>query len=181
MKIIFLFFILVFTFKSSAQISVAFFEVRDSKGEIVSLEAGGQFVHVAISYYGGWLHSYPGLGVSWVQSVYEIGDPHTILENKDIPALTAKQVTSYFGLPFDKSYRWHPKDSTYCSKLVGQLLNIPPQPMSFSGSAWGEVMVKGKGRVGLSPDDLYQELPKMGFKPVSKLKFINFKNCKDIF
>lgn len=153
---VFLFiFILSLTLPSFAQVKVAFLEIfHPTTGEVVPLEPGGRFGHVAISFNGGWLHSFPGRPVERVKSLEAYGRVVEVVTIEGVQALSHLEVGSHLGKSFDTSYSWGPTNTTYCSKLVGQILSIPPQPTSFSADVWQSAGALGDGW-GLSPDDIY--------------------------
>lgn len=146
-----------------AAVSVAFFEFYSSQGELIQLEPGGRFFHVAVLTEEGWLHSHPQRGVELVKDLNHIGARRVILTNPQAPSLTGPEIRPYMGLPFDFSYEWEDLHSTYCSKLVGVLLKIEPLPMDFSAEHWKRSGLASTQRVGLSPDDIYRALRKRGF------------------
>lgn len=172
MKLLILFFP-CFTF---ASIRVAFLEMKNVQGETVQLEAGGQFVHVAISYKDRWLHAYPPKGVEEITSeeLEKIGRIKVILNRSDADPLTEKQVRKFLGKPYDWSFSWG-NESIYCAELVGKLLNIEPLPMTFSSAFWPPIYRRIDG-LGLSPDDLFKLLPSRGFE-----KTPGGGSCKVVF
>ncbi len=78
--------------------------------------------------------------------------------NIEIPDFLVNEeaLASQMGLPFDYNFIWN-SNKTYCSKLVGIALNIPPQPMSFAGTHYVQYYPKWAERhdPGLSPDQIY--------------------------
>lgn len=147
-----------------APVEVVFFELYD-KGKRVELEAGGQYYHVAIKTEAGWLHSHPGAeGVTFLKDLSQISKKFVILENPNAKAVSLMDVHRYLGLPFDFFYRWNDERTSYCSKLVAQILGIPPKPMSFSSEHWGQAFGIERGEVGLSPDDLFDALLERGYR-----------------
>jgi hypothetical protein len=93
-----------------------------------------------------------------VDSILPFGRAIAMLENPAVPDPTLPQVAPLIGLPFDPTFTWGRTDSTYCSRFVAELLNIPPQPLEHGNP----------GELGLSPDDLYRALLKLGFTPVRR-------------
>lgn len=130
--------------------TVAFLEQRWPDGRLVQLEPGGRFSHTAIKIGRKWLHAYPSTGVDLVYNIERYGDHVVYLRNDAYSSPTLWQVQKWIGKPFDWAYRWAVENSTYCSRLVAELLHIPPRSL------------------GLSPDELYEELLKRGFKPVGR-------------
>jgi hypothetical protein len=175
-------FLNVFVLNSTSQASVrvAFFPnvvyQADGKTVNLSLEVGGQFYHVAISHQGKWLHSDVIQGVQLWSDVdmRRYSSAPVILTHPGLEEPSADTVWRLVGTPFDPTYSWYRQGSTYCSKLVGQLLGVAPQPMGFRGSAFtSNRQIVGRsdwanrvGEPGLSPDDIYIELLKRGFVPV---------------
>lgn len=148
---------LIFFPLSFAQVHVAFFEQYNPQKQLIRLEPNGRFFHIAISYEGGWLHAHPFHGVVAVSDVKQIGRPAVVLSNAWMPALTIEQIRPFVGLSYDPRFRWEDQKSSYCSKLVGQLLGLKPRPMHFEAIHWARLF-KTQGELGLSPDDVYEEL-----------------------
>lgn len=100
MKIIFVF-LLSLPLCSFASIEVAFIEIRNDKNEIIQLEPGGQYAHLAISYRGNWLHSYPPNGVEVIsqQDLEKIGTIKTIVTVSAIESVNEEVVRYYLGRP----------------------------------------------------------------------------------
>lgn len=149
--------VVFFGYPSSAQagVHVAFFEIRDTSGRLVQLEVNGRFAHVAISYRGGWLHAHPIRGVERVESLSEIGAATEILVQPSLPDLSEANVAPFLGRAYDPRFRWDDLSSTYCSKLVAQLLAVEPIPMTFATEHWSDRSELPHLEPGLSPDDLY--------------------------
>lgn len=131
----------------------------------VELEPGGRFVHVAISYQNGWLHVHPRRGVEWRKSLPKLGFLSEILHNSQVPDPNPEVVAKWLGLPYDFQFRWEATDSSYCSKLVAQLLNIAPSPMEFDENIWGkDTADQARGKLGISPDEVFRALLKRGYR-----------------
>lgn len=146
---------------SIASVKVAFFRSYDRNGKLIQLEPGGQFSHVAISYENQWLHVHPVRGVELIESLStlkDIGEVGEVLVVKDRPDLQSSDIENLLGLPYDFRFAWDNPKATYCSKLVGQLLEIQPSPMSFETDYWKGREPLPHGELGLSPDDIYLEL-----------------------
>ncbi len=142
---------------------VAFFQLRDANGTLVQLEPGGQFFHAALQLEDGrWIHSHPSNGVEIVNELERIGPRAVILADENAPSVSVAQAAEYLGLPFDFKYVWDDSHSSYCAKLIARLLNIQPQPMTFSGPFWNGRQPRERG-LGLSPDDIYQILKSRDF------------------
>jgi hypothetical protein len=176
LKLIILFSFLIFDFYQNAfaDLEVAFFQDRDSNGNIISLEDGGQFYHIAIKTEDGWIHALPYFGVTLFHDLSSIHPPLAlILKNPDLPPLTRKEYKPYLKIPFDSEFTWSDPKKTYCAKLVGNLLDIAPLPMKnteikdqYNPALQDQnYTVKLKDSYGLSPDDLYKILTReRGFK-----------------
>lgn len=152
----FLILTLLFPLWAQAQVSLAFIEMRSSDGKIVQLEPNGRFAHIAISVGNMWLHSHPYRGVELINQ-YELQkmgkvEFHTL---KYYKKLNLKEISDYLGKPYDPLFSWD-DDTYYCSELVGKILNIEPQPMSFDAPIWNKKYEFRKGELGLSPDDIYE-------------------------
>ena len=160
-------FCLLLSFEASAQVYVAFIEVRTPDGKLVQFEPGSRFAHSAISYKGYWLHSYPPRGVELTtfDQLQKIGTV-TIVPLKNVAPLTQAEVSKYLGKPFDYYYSWN-DDSIYCSELIAKLLRIKPVPMDFSAPIWPKNYKKFHGMPGMSPDGLARSLHQLTRQPVS--------------
>lgn len=123
---------------------VAFFELRQKDGQLIPLEQGGHFYHVAIEVPGGWMHAHPFYGVQSVRDIQQLGQLYSIIQTDLNPDWKIAQTQ--VGKKFSLQDPWNDSKSTYCSKLVAQILNLPPTLMR-NGQGWG-----------LSPDDLYEIL-----------------------
>ncbi|HWU44495.1 MAG TPA: hypothetical protein VN132_13685 [Bdellovibrio sp.] len=66
-------------------------------------------------------------------------------------------LQSQLGLAFDFNFIWN-NNKTYCAKLVGIALHIPPQPMNFAGTHYVLYHPDWINRhdPGLSPDQIYE-------------------------
>ncbi|WP_413289920.1 YiiX/YebB-like N1pC/P60 family cysteine hydrolase [Bdellovibrio sp. HCB337] len=149
--------LLVFLVQISwAQVQVAFLE---GPSQI------GRFSHVAISYKGQWLHTHPYRGVELVSTVAlgHMGVLTEVMVLNDRSEPSEKFVNEVLGKPYDHGYSWD-SDGYYCSKLVGIILGLQPKPMTFDASIWPPSFQKLKGRPGISPDDVYLQLTKQGYR-----------------
>ncbi|MBO9665605.1 MAG: hypothetical protein J7501_02180 [Bdellovibrio sp.] len=150
-------------FGANASVKVAFFEARDANGKIVTMEKGGRFIHVAISVGNKWMHAHPYWGVQLVDSLKKIGDPAVILTDESVADLNESQVQKYLRQKYDSSFSWEDHDKTYCSKLIANILQISPSPMQFTGTVWQfQNRARAQG-VGVSPDDVFNELKSRGY------------------
>lgn len=147
-------------------VDVIFIE-QEHKGQLVQLEPGGRFFHVAIRYQGAWLHAYPP-AVAFTSNILQFGQRFVTLRNPYLPEPEYRFVSSWLSKPFDQTYSWNNPLGTYCSRLVAEALGIAPKPMSFATEHWNPIRKGDEGQLGLSPDDLYAALIKMGFRPVSR-------------
>lgn len=127
----------------------------------LELEPNGRFFHVALSYRGGWLHAHPTRGVEFVSSVSELGSHVEIWENPNVPDPKKRWVQRELRKPYDPLFRWEDRSTTYCSKLVGRFLKIPPTVMTFLGQFWRASarpewarLPHPVGALGLSPDEI---------------------------
>ncbi|MBX3022863.1 MAG: hypothetical protein KF799_14405 [Bdellovibrionales bacterium] len=146
--------------------TVAFLELHWQDGQRVQLEPGGRFAHVAIKVGRKWLHAHTERGVDIVRNITHYGNNVVYLENDQYESPTQWSVQTWMGKPFDTAYRWGVVNATYCTRLVAELLHIPPRPMQFRSEVWDRMSSAPRGELGLSPDELYEELIKRGFKPV---------------
>ncbi len=154
---------LLFTASAFSEIRVAFWTTRDGSGKPIQLEKGGKYTHIAIAFEGKWLHSSPKNGVELVDEVEGMGKIADILVDVEGPPLDPSVIKDWLGLPYDPTYDWGNKTATYCSKLVGLLLGIEPQPMLFDSDVWNSQNSLPRGTFGLSPDDIYRILIKRGY------------------
>jgi len=156
--------VLFLSLKSGAVIDVAFFEVRNYHGQIISLEPDGKFAHMAISFQGHWLHAHPLRGVELVsqEAMEKIGRIHTVVRVDENAKLQIEQVLRFLGKPFDSDFTWD-NDRIYCSELVAKLLSISPRPMNFKAGVWPDKFKSHEGELGISPDDLYRYFQAKGY------------------
>jgi hypothetical protein len=138
---------------------VAFFEYRTKDGRLVSIEPDGQRYHVAIKTKQGWLHSHPFYGVVLEENIHKIGQLVSVLSSDIL--IDDRDFEKEYGKKFSITDSWDDRTSTYCSKLVAQILNIKPSLMK-NGKGWG-----------LSPDDIYFEL--------KHLNYSEKKSCRMLF
>jgi hypothetical protein len=144
---------------SFASVQVAFLEIRDAKGNLVQLEPGGRFAHVAISYQGQWLEAHPYFGVHLVsfETLKKMGTIALILDLPNTLELDPSQVEPLLGKAFDREYSWS-DEKYYCSELVGKILKLKPEPMIFDPSLWPPEYQNYNGEMGLSPDEIFRML-----------------------
>lgn len=173
MKKMILFFAAAFLSTSVyANVEVAFFEYRTSSGQVISVEPGGQFYHVAVRYQNsryrnsryqnGWLHAHPFYGVVLEPDIHKVGQLVSVLSlDQNLSDHQLEQIEKEIGKKFSMSDDWSDSTSTYCSKLVANILNIKPTLMK-NGQGWG-----------ISPDDLYHELKAQHFSEK--------KSCEKLF
>lgn len=144
---------------SEAKVTVAFLQIRNYKGDVVQLEPGGRFAHVAISYQGMWLHAHPYRGVEMVtiDKIRQIGEIQEWIEISDLEDLEHKKVDKLLGKPFDHGYLWD-DEKIYCAELIAKLIDLQPTPMIFNTEAWPKEYEKLNGLPGMSPDDIFEIL-----------------------
>lgn len=146
---------------------VVFLEIHDREGKPIQLEPEGRFAHVAIRTGEKWLHAYPYEGVTLIDDFGDYGHAYMRMRNSSIPDPSPEKIKAWLGKPFDHLFLWDNPMATYCSRLVADLLDIAPRPMDFDSSYWRTVQGAPKGRLGLSPDELFVELWRRGFRPVT--------------
>lgn len=164
-KTAFITFLICWTHRSySAQI--VFFKSFNSNGEPIIFE--GPYSHSAIKYKGLWLHAQPYYGVRLSSDLKSFGPNFILLENPNYPEPSEEFVSQALKMKFNIFAPWYSQTETYCSKLTGQALNVPPSKMYFQSNDWKKV--KGKkpiGQLGLSPNDVYWYARRnLGFKKV---------------
>jgi hypothetical protein len=145
---------------ASAEIRVAFF--RFPPGQVSKHE---RYYHVAIFFEGQWLHADAWWGVQLVPTLEEMeSSAYVILSDPRSPPLTSDAVANVLGKKFDFEMDWSDNERLYCSELVAKLLGIPPTPMDFVSSQWPKGLQKTPGALGISPDEIYEELLKRGYR-----------------
>jgi hypothetical protein len=154
---VFLSFFIVF--KAHSTIRVAFFEIRDPMGRIIQIQNGSPFAHVAISYGNQWLHAFPKQVIEPIpfEELRRFGHILEII-TLDRADLTLKDVKRFLGKEYDYNLDWSTDDKIYDAELVGKLLGIPPEPMSFDAPYWPESYHSKNGEPGLSSGDIYRIL-----------------------
>ena len=186
MRYLFSLLLLMGSLSVKAQVRVAFFEAHYLDGSIVELTEGGQFYHVAIHIGGKWYHTSTKKGVTTMDGLHSLADIRLveILENKDI-TLRYKDIKPYLGLKFDYTYSWDRPGTTYCSKFIAQLLEIPPKKMDFSTKHWERANTVDKQSLGVSPDYLFEKLIEQGFvpRPIKSSRYYNSTTvqCHQVF
>jgi hypothetical protein len=151
--------ILMFPLFVHADIEVAFLEIKNYFGQVIELEDGGHFAHIAISYKNGWLHAHPIRGVEWVSTsdLEKMGKINAIVKLENTANLTFQDIEMFVGKSYDPDFSWS-NDKIYCSELVGKILRIQPQPMNFISKIWSQKYKSHNGELGLSPDDIFRIL-----------------------
>lgn len=158
-----------FSFSAFAKTRIAFLETYNSRGEIVQYEPDGRFSHTAIQFDeigDKWLNSYPHEGVAIItwEDLQHRGVVADIIE---IPyEIHLSQISPYLGRPFDYWYSWS-DDAFYCTELIGKLLNISPQPMTFNKKVWPKSYWHLDGTPGLSPDQLWKWAQQNNHRPAN--------------
>ena len=145
---------------------VAFLQAQRPDGSLYQLEPGGRFFHAAIRVGQQWLHAHPSKGVELVNNLAAFGDSFFILQNPQGPDPSVSQLENLLGKPFDFTYSWDNPLATYCTRLIAELLAIPPQVMRFQAPIWKDHTGHSPGSLGLSPDDLFVALVRLGFRPL---------------
>jgi hypothetical protein len=163
----FLFFCVLHLFSSAsfAQVEVAFIEITSADGKRLELEDGSQYAHIAISYKGQWLSTHPYRGVELVnqEKLEEFGPISAIVDIPDRPEPSDDFVRSILGSRYEMKFSWE-SEKYYCSKLVGKILDISPQPMNFNAAAWPASFQQYNGLPGLSPQGVFRVLLSRGYK-----------------
>ncbi|MCB0357375.1 MAG: hypothetical protein KDD40_10225 [Bdellovibrionales bacterium] len=144
--------------KPAQKVRVAFLVFHDHKGKIVQLEPQGRFGHVAISYKNGWVHSYRGRRVEWVEDLSRFGHVALIVDVEQVPENIEDNLIEQFGKPYSLESEWEDPNATHCAKLVGQVLELAAKPTNWSTSFWQFNPLKKYPRRSLSPDDIYEYL-----------------------
>ena len=159
-KLIFYFTILLLTLLGSlgvkAQTTVYFFEYRMPNGQVYSFDPGGRFYHAALKYKDQVLEAHPFYGAHLTSDLDKVGHLVAILQSKKSVKNFDEKVQAQLGKAFNLYSPWDDPTSTQCSKLIGQIIGVSP------------VLVEG-GNISLSPDTLYRELKKHGFKDIPLL------------
>lgn len=150
-----------------AKVTIAFIEVRLPDGRLLQMEPGGRFSHIAISYRGLWLHAHPYRGVELITTEQLKNlDRSGFVILKSLPnheEITETELATYLDKPFDSNFSWE-SEAYYCSKLVAKILKIVPKPMTFSAAGWPEAFKSKAGQLGISPDEIYQEIASESFR-----------------
>jgi hypothetical protein len=169
---------ILFSNKISYAAQIAFFKSFNAKGEPIVFE--GVYSHAAINYKGRWLHAHPYYKVGLSESLKDFGPHYIVLENPDYPEPTDEFVEQQLKMHFNIFADWNSKTETYCSKLVGQALNMTPTKMRFQSPNWKVTAASNyRGKLGLSPSDIYWHLRRnLRFKtvPIEKIDEAVFFN-----
>ncbi len=147
-KLIFLFFI---SLPAKADTTVYFFEYRQPDGSIFSFDKEGRFYHTALKYNNQFLEANPYFGVHLEPNITKVGYLKAVLRSSKNIANLDQKITAQLGKKFDLYSKWDDPNSTQCSKLIGQIIGV--KPVLFED-----------GSLTLSPDRLYNQLVKLGFK-----------------
>lgn len=151
-----------YNFSRSESVYVAFLEFYNKDGERISLEPGGRFSHIALSYDGGWIHAFPPRPVEKAARLDKFGRLTVVLELSDEIIVDQNFLTLQLDKSTSIQSEWSDTQTTYCSKLVGQCFGILARPSLWEAAHWDQVPLKYKPttREGLSPDDVYETLIK---------------------
>ncbi len=156
-KLLFYFIILLLSLLGSldsrAQTTVYFFEYRMPNGQVYSFDPGGRFYHAALKYQDQILEAHPFYGAHLTSDLNKVGHLVAILQSHKVVKDFDAKVQAQLGKAFNLYSPWDDPNSTQCSKLIGQIIGVSP------------VLVEG-GNLSLSPDTLYRELKKLGFKDI---------------
>lgn len=149
---------------SFATVIVAFYNFPPNT---IPYEKGGRFMHSALFYEGRWIDAYPYYGVRVApHPPYPV--PSVLLISPNDLKIDWQRITERSHQRFDLIAPWNSRTLTYCSKLIGELLNIPPEPMDFSSAYWNTWRANGinlpQGQPGLSPDDVFIKLRRAGYQ-----------------
>ncbi len=137
-------------------------------GKLIQLEPNGRFYHVAIRVGDKWVHAHPHRGVDVVDDLTIYGHKFYYLHNEAVPEPSKEWLAKWVGKPFDFFFRWGNPTATYCTRLIAEFFGIRPHPMQFKADHWAEKYGLARGELGLSPDDLYNELIERDFVPFSR-------------
>lgn len=166
MKVVFLILLSVFCCTASlATVRVAFFEAYDHTGKVIRLLPDSEYFHVAIQIENVWYHTDQMEGVTVLEAFNDLGPQYTlksILVNNAID-LPSSVMLPYLNMPFDLYYDWSNPKTTYCSKLIANILDIKPSVNLFQSTYWSQARGLKKGQEGVSPDELYAKLLEKGF------------------
>jgi hypothetical protein len=160
-NILFIYLSLIFSIIADAAVEVAFFEGYLQDGSLIQFEEGGRFYHVALKVDGGWLQAHPYFGVMIEPNINKVGHHVVTLRNERIPDIREEQYKEYLGLKFTQDYdSWDDPNSTYCSKLLGKILEIEPLPFQNRKleSTLAKILGLKNKNSGLSPNDLFRIL-----------------------
>jgi hypothetical protein len=117
----------------------------------------GRYYHVALNTGSQWVHAWPYYGVTTVPNISKVGRIGIILVSPSEVSVSNAALQQEIGKTFDSSFDWNSKTGTHCTKLVADLLKIPPRKKLVPPY------------VGLTPEELFLELQKRNWKP--KIKF----------
>lgn len=154
-----------FTIVTEATTRVAFFEAYDHNGKVIRLLPESDYFHVAIQIEDVWYHTDQYEGVAVLKRLSDLGPQFklkSLLASVD-KALSTSAIEPFLKLPFNFYYDWDDPNTTYCSKLVANLLGVEPSVNLFESPYWSQAYGVKKGEKGISPDELFEKLSKNGF------------------
>ncbi len=153
----------------ASAVQLVFFQSFNSKGEPVIFE--GLYSHAAISFQGMWLHAHPYYGIELTTDLKRFGPHYKIIEHPNYPEPSIAFVKAQMHKKFNIFASWESGDETYCSKLVGQALNMKPTKMRFQSKNWRSTRADSyRGQLGLSPSDVYWHARRqLGFKSARQI------------
>ena len=169
MKNLILLLLLSLHFNLNAKTYLAFFEFYDYQGNLIQIEEGGRFSHIAINNGDFWLHAHPAKG--FVEAVDSIKDMNFykakvyFYENENL-ILSSNALKEYIGVNYDRTFDWNNR-ALYNSELIAIILGIQPGAMSFGSPFWNGQNNLPNGKDGLSPDDIFKQLDDLGFYPAN--------------
>ncbi len=143
--------IFLFSFYTQAETTVYFFEYRMPNGQVYTFDEGGRFYHVAMKYKNQVLEAHPYFGVRLVVDIKKVGHLVAVLKHHQAVKNLDLKVQAELGKKFDLYSPWNDPTTTQCSKLIGQIIGVSP-------------VIVANGNLSLSPDLLYAELIKHGFR-----------------
>lgn len=114
----------------------------------------GKYYHTALFTNKFWIHAWPMKGVVIVEDIQKVGHIGIILESPKNFVVSDQAIKRQLGKAFDGTYDWYSKDQTHCTKLIADLLGIPPRKKPEPPY------------IGLTPEELFQELIKRNWKPI---------------
>jgi len=143
---------------------LAWMELKDLAGQVIQLEPGFQYSHVAIQVGELWLHADPKQGVvlNDFNELKNLGEIKEVWASQEEDDSYLQNISFFIGKAFDSEFSWS-DERIYCAELVAKLLDIPPSPMHFDDKFWDPWFKKYEGLPGSSPSKLYSEAKQRGY------------------